>query len=358
MPEPSLFPIGDRKFETASAFRSFLGASHAHQGAHRPLTIVVGLTSRGREDLIAALESFGLAVRARAGEVYVLASSRPRIHLESYLTYEDGGVLVFYTSYRKTEDIPLIRDFLKRDPFTHPFRFRSGVLYQSLSLLMERFESLRVTEFTARADANSLLHGRVRPGKERTIYYWGVDGKEVLQELGPEYGVLPTRVVVDVPRGPRLGIDTRGVFTQIRGSPQPLFETFEFALGEVKRTRLAFERSKFEVHNVQRGSTTFSIPQSTLATVRFKTKLDFTRADAFLNGTLREQNYACMSAALEEGSLFMSADLVSPRGYRFRLRADENEMRLFPGGEQDLRAFLDFYDLVLTHIDSDAEIVA
>jgi len=58
----------------------------------------------------------------------------------------------------------------------------------------------------------------------------------------------------------------------------------------------------------------------------------------------------------EEPRLFVQADLVSPGGFRFRVKMNAHEIRLYPMQEGDsFKAFMEFYHIVLERIDTDAE---
>jgi hypothetical protein len=55
--------------------------------------------------------------------------------------------------------------------------------------------------------------------------------------------------------------------------------------------------------------------------------------------------------------IFVSADLVTPAGHRFRVKATESLIRIFPGPEMTFNEMMAFYELVVDLIDPDAELV-
>jgi hypothetical protein len=56
--------------------------------------------------------------------------------------------------------------------------------------------------------------------------------------------------------------------------------------------------------------------------------------------------------------LFVSADLVTPTGHWFRVKATGNEIRVFPGPDFTFADLMDFYQMVLEKVDSNAYFVA
>ena len=354
----SIFPIPSRNFAGGPEFREYLASHLASPQFHRPLTMLVGLSKRTSDDLPAALASFGLEVVGRSGSVLRIRSSRESAKLEAYVTQEDDGVLVFYTDFRKTEDIPILNEFLAKDKRTRPLRLRSLVIQRTLDHLLELDSDLRVTRFTAKGYAGSVKKAPIRPGRTRTFAYWGEDGREVLDELRRQYGVSPTSLELDLSRRARIIIDDRGMLTHKRGDLSLVFDSLRTALEEARANLAAIDKARFEVVNpLKNRSATFEIARSEPAVIRLRNKFTFPAAEAFFGEVLTEKEYGKLSLLTQEGSLFVSTDLLSPEGSRFRVRADEHEIRILPSGVSDFRAYLSFYELVLEHVDPDAELV-
>jgi hypothetical protein len=67
--------------------------------------------------------------------------------------------------------------------------------------------------------------------------------------------------------------------------------------------------------------------------------------------------YTIVDFIAKEGSLFLSSDVVSKSGFPFRIKADENHIRMFPAGEMIFSEFMKFYEFILKSIDPRAELV-
>jgi hypothetical protein len=355
MSDIALFPVPKRDYAGGPEFREFL-ASDAELGPiGRPLTLVTGLTKRSESGIEAAFEMAGLRVVERLGAVlHIRAKGSGGI--ESYATLEKDGVLVFYTNYRKVDDLPSLTRFLDSDPESVPVRFRSSVIQNTLNRLMEEFPRVRVTDFTAKSGREVASSGKVRPGKERTISYWGEDGGEVLNELRYQYGVQPTRLVVEIPGVAKIGIDERGILTHSRGRRSLVLQTLGTAINEANRNLIAFEKVNFEVFSMKTKTTTFELPRAIPFVVRLHSKLTVEKAQRFFD-VLERNDYSKLDYLAQDGSLFLSANVVAPDGSRVRVRANEDEIRLLPGNEPGFRTYMGLYDLIMTHVDADAELV-
>lgn len=318
--------------------------------------MILGLTKRSERDLPKALEMFGIATERKWGQVWYLRAGKQSDGLQAYLSYEESGILVFYTTYRKTEEIPLIKRFLQRDTESHPLNIRPSSMQQALDSLLETDPQVKIVDFTARRDLRSGARGKVRPGVERTVSYWGADGREVLEELQYTYGVLPTRMVFQIPGKAKFGMDQRGIITHQGGDLSLPLVYLGHAVTEAKQTLLAFDRSAFEVFSVKQGAG-FSLPISVPSVIRFKRKMEYSQVEDF-EEALTRKGYTILSSVAQEGSLYLSTDVISREGVRFRIKADEATMKLLPTDKRDFRGFLDLYDVVLGHIDPNAELVA
>ena len=57
--------------------------------------------------------------------------------------------------------------------------------------------------------------------------------------------------------------------------------------------------------------------------------------------------YTIVDFIAKEGSLFLSSDVVSKSGFQFRIKADENHIRMFPADEMIFSEFMKFYEFIL-----------
>lgn len=352
-----LFPVPDRAFSGGPEFREYLAAAYNPDMVDNALTIVLALTKHPKAFVEEALTGFGFRVRRRLGRVLHLECDVSEGKLETYLTYEeDSGVMMFYTNFRKTEEIPRLKDFLRGDVRTYPLFLRPYVLQRLLDTLADQNEDLKVVDFTARRYPGSKQPAKLRPEVDRTFGYWADDGRETLAELRHQYGVLPNRLVVDIPGKAKFGIDSKGLFTFHRGDLKMVFEIMGQAIDDSREAIQAFEGSSFQVFPVRTAEKEFGIPTSVPVVIRLRRKFAFAEAEDF-RGLLDDQGYTILGFTAEEGSLFLSSDVVSKSGHRFRIKANEEKIKMLPDGDPQFSAFMEFYEFVLNSVDPEAELV-
>lgn len=350
-----LFPVPTREFASGADFRSYLVEVYRRQNAE-PLTVVLGITKRSENSFLEALGDFGFAVERRLGNVLHLQLAGRDERLETYLTFEpEAGVVLFYTNFRKTEDVPHIAKFLLQDPHSHPLFLRPVVMQHFLDELSRDNADLQVTEFTARRYPGSRVLSKLRPSvPRRTFTYWGVDGLQVLEELRFNYGVSPNRLVIEIPET-KFDINGDGWLTYHRGDLALVLTMLGQAVTEAGRASKAFDASSFRVLPLRTAQKTFSIPASSPVQVHLHRKLPFSEVED-VRAALDEK-FAVLDFLAQEGSLFLTSDLVTTQGVRFRIKADERSVRMLPVGEPNFGAFMEFYQVVVNAIDPDAELV-
>jgi len=324
MEKVKLFSIPDIKFYNPPEFREYLVENYESSQVDHDLTIIVGITKHNKIDFFEALQSFGFTTVRNLGSVSHIKFDLDEAPLECYVTHDaDTGVVIFYTNYRKTNknEIPKIRDFLSSDVNTYYLFFKPSLMREIAEELMDEYDNLEITEFTARRLPNSRFESHIRPNYDRTISYWGDDGREALQELGYQYGVLPSRFVVNIPETIKFVIDDEGLFTFAAGNLNILFDILEKSVNESRKTMAAYDGSDFKVLPVKTAGRSFDIPSSTPVS----------------------------------RSLFLSSDLVSKSGFQFRIKADENHIKMFPDGKMIFSEFMKFYEFIIKSIDPKAE---
>jgi hypothetical protein len=352
----SLFPVPQQDFEDGAQFRAYLVNNFHPEEIANELTVLVGLTKRTQTETYEILAKTGFQTQRRLGAVSHLRFGDGEGAFETYFTYEEGsGVVVFYTNFRKTEEIPQLDSFLYGDSKTYPLFFRPAVMLAIVDGLVERFPNLQIVEFTARRHPGSKQPAKIRPESRRTFSYWAADGRETLSELRFLYGVLPDRAILEIPDVGKFGVDSRGFLTFYRGNLSIVFEILGTAISESKLTIKAFDGSAFRVYPFRTANKSFDIPSSKPVQIRLRRKLDYSEVDEFAR-LLDSEGYAVLNLTAEEGSLFLSADIISSSGQRFRVKATESSLRVLPTGDPQFQAFMEFYKFIVDSVDAQAEL--
>ena len=358
MDNVELFHVPDKIFSDGPEFREYLVKNYDPTQVDHELTIIVGITKHPNSiEFFEALHSFGFIIKRTLGSVIHMKYDLDEGSLECYVTHDiETGVVVFYTNFRKTEEIPKIRDFLKFDKNSYYLFFKPLLMKQIAELLMDNYENLQIHEFTARRSLGSRFESRIRPEYRRTISYWGEDGRETLQELEYQYGVLPRKFVVNIPGIIKFKIDEEGLFTFSHGDLNILFDILGKAVNESRKTMEAFNGSSFKVLPVKTAHRLFEIPSSTPVSIFLRNPIAYHEMDD-LKTLLEEEQYTIVDFVAQEGSLFLSTDVISKSGYQFRIKANENHIKMFPDGEKNFTEFMQFYEFILQSVDPRAELI-
>ncbi len=363
MSNVELFDVPNISFPECHDFRSYLVQNYDPNSVNHELSIIVGLTKyESTEELISSLNSFGFKVLRNLGKAYhlVFESDDPSSeeNLECYLTHDvDTDVLIFYTNFRKTksDEIPKIQDFLKSDVNSYYLFFKPMLMKEISDELMDFYDNLQIHEFSARRDLDSRFEARVRPDFKRSLSYWGVDGRETLKEFEYQYGVLPTKFVVYIPEQAKFKIDEKGIFTFSSGNLQILFSILGKAVDESRKTIEAFNGSSFKVLSIQTNNKKFNVPSSTPVSINLHNPLKFYEVP-HVKKLLVDAKYTLLDFASQEGSLFLSTDVITKSGYQFRIKATESQIKMFPDENPLFSEFMKFYEFILRFIDSKAEL--
>lgn len=363
MSKIELFKIPDINFDSAQSFRDFLVKHYDSSSTSHELTIVVGLTKYEKTDLlIEALNNFNFELIQSFGAVYHFKYKTSNNHedeaLECYLTHDiDTNVILFYTNHRKTKDdeIPRIQSFLNSDPHSYYLFFKPMLMKLMANELMDRYENLEIHEFSARREYGSRYDAMIRPDYSRSISYWGDDGKQVLNELGYQYGVLPHRFLIYIPQQIKFKVNEKGLFTLFNGDLTIMFSVLEQAVNEAKKTIEAFEGSSFKVFSISTAKKKFEIPSSKPIYIHLNNPIEYHEVK-YLKNAIQKEKYAILDFTAYEGSFFLSADVVSNSGYQFRIKADETCVNMYPDEIPLFSEFMKFYEFVLNSIDPRAEL--
>jgi hypothetical protein len=222
--------------------------------------------------------------------------------------------------------------------------------------LLIEYENLDITNFTAKYSAFVDSESRIRPIYDRTITYWGEDGKDTLDEMKYYYAVTPTMIHIKMPENIQFRIKNEGIFTFCTGqvgSIRILFEVMEKSINDSIQYLEAFKQTSFKMLPVKTELKSFDIPVATPALISLKNKLFYNKIGDFEKGCSKIGTIINSSA--EEGSLFYSADIITDKGDEFRIKANEDQIKIFPRSENcHFNTFMKFYKFIVDSFDYSA----
>lgn len=276
-----------------------------------------------------------------------------------YLHYDEqhrsGGVALFYTNQRKTEEIEgTILPLLEEYPGLYYLNV-SPTLFRSIRQeLVNQDEDARIVEFVAHRSEDSDYPCRIRPETKRTINYYGKDGFQALEELEQNYGVRPRYLKFDIPDKTRFKVTRKGVFTLKRGDLDTLFKYVEFCIQESLKIKREFDGSNFQMVS---ATETLSVPSSEPADINLSGQLTFSQVPV-IKAQMETSDWIFVDSYKQEGSVYFSGEVYDQKkDERFRLKATDDKIRVYPLDEDgDLGSFLRFYEFVQNQLDPEATV--
>lgn len=358
----ALFEVHRDEFSGLQEFNSHLSQLWT-EAIENDLYVIVGLSQFNEAEFIRILEREGFST-TDLGEITridkpFVDSNGNEGEASFYLHYDDsehsGGVALFYTDQRKTEEIegtiiPILED-------------SSGLYYLNVSPslfrsirqeLIAQDESSRIIEFVAHRSKDSDYPCRIRPEVTRTINYYGDDGFQALEELEQNYGVRPRYLKFDVPNRARFKITRKGVFTLISGSLDVLFDYVEFCVQKALEVKREYDASSFEMLPT---TETLQVPSSEPADIRLSGQLNFSQVSE-IQDHMESTDWVFVNTFKQEGSVYFSGEVYDQqKRERFRMKATDERIRVFPQEEEGgLGSFLRFYEFVQNHVDPEASV--
>lgn len=266
--------------------------------------------------------------------------------------------MLFYSNYRKTEELRLLQDFLEAAPGTYRLFLRPLLVKDILDRLMSSHEDLHILDFTASRNVNSRTPAKLRANTQRTIRYWAQDGREALGELSDAYGLVPKKLRVDIPGVAKFSLDNLGAFTFFDGNLRVLLEIVKSAIDSGVADAEILKKAHFDLYPTSIPGEEFSVAVSSPADIALEVRLDVSLMPALL-AKLEEEEFIPYNTSIEEGSLFFRSDVLDLKTSKiFRLRADQESLRVLPGSKDSMKPLLRFYEFVLEELDARAELVA
>ncbi len=348
-----LFDIADGEFEDRETFNSYLTSTYESL-SDRDLYIITGLTEYSEDKFFETLYDDGWEELKDYGPIQKVGKQYgDELFAQSYLNYdEDTNLILFYTDQRKTEEIEnAIEPFLNNTQGVHYLYISPRVLKDVRERLVENEPGAKLTEFVARRSKRTETPAVHRPDVGRTISYYGDDALETLREHERDYGVLPHIMEVVVPGEMKFRITKQGVFKLLDGSLSKLFEYMEDCIEQSLKIKEAYEETSYKMLNVGGD---YEIPSAEPATIKLRNELEYHEIDN-VKSSIQEDQYALLDTYAEEGSLFFSGKVYDEVGNVFyNIRANADEIRLFPEEERELGSFFRFYEFVQNNVDEQA----
>ncbi|MXR40483.1 hypothetical protein GRX01_03845 [Halobaculum sp. WSA2] len=350
-----VFEVEPQEFPDRVSFNHYL-AEHYDTLIENDLYVIAGLTEYSREDFLNLLRNNGYDIVENYGGIQKIrcdyGGDRPA---EFYLSYDvEDNVILFYTDMRKTEEVEnTIEPFLENKPGVHYLYISPSLLQDIREKIVSEDPATEITEFVAKRTERTDTSARFRPEEWRTINYYGRDGLESLREMEEHYGVLPRIMEFNVPGDLCFRINHEGVFKLKNGSLKRLFKHIETCIEEALKVKQAYERTDFEMIT---ASAQLEVPTSEPAAITLNNRIRYHELDG-LKDSMQDRDYVLVGSYSEEGSLYFTTEVIDQvKNSTFRIKANEDQIRIFPQDESDLGTFYRFYEFIQDSVDESAEL--
>jgi hypothetical protein len=224
-------------------------------------------------------------------------------------------------------------------------------------MLFDAYPDTIIKYFSARRSKQLIFKSEKRPEYERTIEYTGLDGREVLDELKPLYGVTPRNVHFEIPNYALYKIHVRGHFSITKGGGKArryLLRIVEFALEDALSTRKTIESSSFKQLSIETQRKVLLFPKLKPWQITFSSDVDFDEGNALVE-ILKTNGFDIFGQVLEKGSLTLNGFITDRlKDVIFTIDANSNRLIVAPLHQTSFDSFLRFYQVVIENFDPNA----
>ncbi|WP_424015195.1 hypothetical protein ACOZ35_04135 [Halorubrum xinjiangense] len=269
---------------------------------------------------------------------------------------------VFLTTGTKTKDLPATIDtYFKREGSVSRLWVGKKQMDTIRRGIANKHPDVRIPYFTAHHSPTSedTIGGITRPDFERTIQYYGEDGRRTFQEVKSKYGVFPTNVRFKKPNGFKFRITNDGVFTINSGLSEPL------TIIQSSIDRLREVKSKIKTSDFDQVSNEFVSEQNLEMSepwgIKLESGLERRDVDNFAaNIQSRDWDFELSRLTSSFGDIpGFSAEIVDQNSYgRAGMRTKNDLIRVYPREHTTFSQFMRIYSFVSDHIDSNAQPIA
>jgi len=271
--------------------------------------------------------------------------------------HRDTRLLLCFTTASKFDVEQTLDRIVERNPGLYYGLMSSSTFSKLDKMLLESHPGTLITYFSARRNRQSALRSEIRPDYERSIEYYGNDGRNVLEELKHAYGVALRSIHFEIPDFAVYQVHNIGQFTLSRGQNDArkfLLEIVDFAMRDSLLMRRAVESGDFRLIPLETKRKTLLFPKLQPWLIRFGLPLDFKEGENLVS-ILQDSGFDVFNHVLAPGSLRLNgmvADRV--KNAIFTIDANSERMVVAPVQEVSFDSFLRFYQAIIENFDPNA----
>jgi len=274
-----------------------------------------------------------------------------------YYVYLDDTFPLFFTTGTITEDLPQsIGNYITKKRNLSRLWISKYQMERLRKILVSDFSDLLMPEFTASRSPYSELPARRRPGRKRTIRYWGDDGLETYREMQHDYGVLPTNIKLEQPGLFKFVVKQKGIFTRHDGRISEPIQLIRETWEHLRKVKNVVDTSGFESvdSNLIEGH---KIPHSRPWAIQLDEQLTHEDVRNFKNNIQQDDLEFSLSEWDPNRQIpRFEAEVVDDQNYgRVDLRSKSNSIRVYPHETTDFDHNIRIFNVVSDHIDPNCQ---
>lgn len=353
--------VGDAGFDSLDEVTSHISENVDLEELSGDLSIIGSLSNfRTPEEFRESISSH-FNVELSAENIFLLNARYADVPYFVFLSDEgeEGLFPIFFTSGRKTKDIPkTIDEYFKQELDIGRLWISKTEMEDLRQRISDSYDNILMPYFTATRSKHSETPARFRPRYDRTIQYYGDDGLATFEQMKYDYGVLPTNLKFQKANKFKFRVTTRGTFTIKNGGLDEVLSVIGDSINRLRDVKRAIDTSDFttQPNKYARGR---NLPQSRPWAVKLSNELDGDDIRRFRREELSEDwefTLASLKEPDESDSSRFQATLIDERTPgKTVLRSWGPSLRIYPrkrtGVDQSIRIF----EFINDQIDPEAD---
>lgn len=268
----------------------------------------------------------------------------------------DTGVLQIFT-FIPSSELYYLERIIKNTSGLHYLWISPKTLDEIRTNVLSTYTTTLITQFTAKRFDNMKETCAIRPGFQRNFRYHGEDGRETLQELRNNYGVLPRTLQFKIPQIADFRVSFKGMFTFNNGNLDYVISLFQFAIERIISTKRVIESSVYRRIKEKRRLREVNIEEVIPLSIKLSSALDVRACYEFVKQINDSSDFYNVNEAIVEGSLYFASTLFDrDKNETFKISSNGDTINIVKDSNTSFASLLKFYQFVVERLDIDAEI--
>ncbi len=338
---------------------SFLKNNYTHFGSN--LRILGLITDKSIAELQDVFRAYDVDCEL-TGEILqcslkVADSERKIKKLEFFCNLnEENGALQIFT-FMPSNDLYHIEKIINNTHGIHYLWISPKTLDEIKNKIIDTYSETSIIHFTAKRFDNMRERCEIRPGFKRSFRYGGEDGRDTLQELRKNYGVLPRTIHFKIPTVSEFKISFRGVFTFNNGDLEFVISLFQYALEQILNSKRILESSVYKRIVEKRKFREIQFDEINPVSIALSSAMDAKAANELINLINGSEDFFPMNETILEGSLYFTSTLIDKnKNESFIINSTGKEITLVKDASTSFASLLRFYQFIVERMDVDAKL--